>query len=207
MEFQKSEWTGKWENFERYITSDDPYLTAVWEEAEQVCGENPMLAKMFAGGAKKFWAQSCVTVTPENPIRLGGWDIRESGEGIEITWLDDGDHRIGVYRYTADKIIEKGLEGKENFLLFAKEAEEGCPFRYVLAMEPMPERAARESGGLLSHLHFQFAASVKSLIAENRLCQPYWYATMCAGDSTILEKCNIVRALHRMPVWSKLPEI
>lgn len=207
MEFQKSEWIGKWENFERYLISDDPYITAVWEEAEQVCKENPMLAKMFSGGVKNFWEKSCATVTKENPILLGGFRAADSDGGIEITWLDNCDNEIGTYRYTVEKIIEKGLEGKENFLFFADDAAIDCPFRYVLAMEPMPERAARESGGLISHLHFQFADSIRKLIDGNQLCQPYWYATVCAGDSSILEKCNIIRALHRMPVWSELPEI
>ncbi|MCO7108321.1 hypothetical protein NIA69_02950, partial [Gemmiger formicilis] len=29
---------------------------------------------------------------------------------------------------------------------------------------------------------------------------------MCDGDGTLLEQCNIVRALHRLPVWEELPE-
>jgi hypothetical protein len=31
-------------------------------------------------------------------------------------------------------------------------------------------------------------------------------ATVCDGDGTLLEKCNIVRALHRLPLWAELPE-
>ena len=33
-----------------------------------------------------------------------------------------------------------------------------------------------------------------------------WYATMCDGDGELLEQCNIVRALHRIPKWEKLPD-
>lgn len=30
--------------------------------------------------------------------------------------------------------------------------------------------------------------------------------TMCAGDGTLLDRCNIVRALHKLPCWDKLLE-
>ena len=39
-----------------------------------------------------------------------------------------------------------------------------------------------------------------------KLHNPMWYATVCDGDGTLLEKCNIVRALHRLPLWAELPE-
>lgn len=75
--------------------------------------------------------------------------------------------------------------------------------RCLLAMEPMPPRTARKTGGLLSHLHFQYASSPEN----GKLCNPMWYATMCDGDGTLLEQCNIVRALHHLPVWKALPTL
>lgn len=75
-------------------------------------------------------------------------------------------------------------------------------------MEPMPHRTARQSGGLLSHLHFQYASGPEHLFdpETNTLRSPIWYATMCDAAGTLLEQCNIVRALHRLPLWAELPE-
>ena len=75
-----------------------------------------------------------------------------------------------------------------------------------LDMAPMPERTAREHGGLLSHLHFQYAASWTALIgADGKLSHPMWYPTMCDGSGTLLEQCNILRAMHHLPCWAELP--
>lgn len=41
--------------------------------------------------------------------------------------------------------------------------------------------------------------------ATNTLRTPMWYATMCDADGTLLEQCNIVRALYRLPLWKALP--
>ena len=73
-------------------------------------------------------------------------------------------------------------------------------------MEPMPDREAVKNGGLLSHLHYQFASEKSKLIkADGTLQNPRWYATMCAkGD--LLQRCNIVRALHRIEEWKELPD-
>ena len=104
--------------------------------------------------------------------------------------------------------FSKGLEGKENALFMAEYMPENWPFRCLLAMEPMPPRTARQTGGLLSHLHFQYASQRNLLVdpETQKLHNPMWYATVCDGDGTLLEKCNIVRALHRLPLWAELPE-
>ena len=34
MEFHPHDWLGRWQNFESYITSTDPYLQLAWQEAE-----------------------------------------------------------------------------------------------------------------------------------------------------------------------------
>ncbi len=118
-----------------------------------------------------------------------------------ITWKDCTGKSLGSATYELVQIVEKGLEGAPNFLFCAKDASEDWPFKYLLSMAPMPARKARLSGGFLSHLHFQFAAKKESLLAEDKLRKPYWYATMCDGDGSILERCNIVRGLHKLPAW------
>ena len=48
MEFHPNDWLGRWQNFESYITSTDPYLKLAWQEAEaaaaaRITGEHPVL--------------------------------------------------------------------------------------------------------------------------------------------------------------------
>ena len=221
MEFKKQEWIGEWENFELSITDTNPYMQSCWEEAqhtaEAMAAQNPGVAAMASHGIKNFWQQACVTVTAQNPTCIGGWTISDNEtakdvveaaekEGIVISWKDTAGNEIASAFYVVDEIIERGLEGKPNFIFKAEKIAEGSPFAYVLAMEPMPERKAVQNGGLLSHLHYQFASEKSSLIKEDKtLVNPRWYATMCAKGS-LLARCNIVRALHRLKAWEKLPE-
>ncbi len=205
MEFKKSEWIGNWTNFEKYIYSEDAAMQQCWAEAEECAKAMPM----FKNGVKTFWQMACSTITKETPVRLGGWKITEMSdgtEGMEIEWFDENGVSLGSYPYECREILAKGLEAKENFVFEARTAPADWPFRYLVAMEPMPERAAKESGGLLSHLHFQYASSLENLIQDGKLKNPMWYATMCDADGDLLDECNIVRALHRMPKWEKLPE-
>ena len=51
MEFHPNDWLGRWQNFESYITSTDPYLQLAWQEAEAAAAALPM----FKSGAKQFW--------------------------------------------------------------------------------------------------------------------------------------------------------
>lgn len=200
MEIKKEEWLGRWDNFENYIDDPDPYLVRTWEEAEEKAKGN----RMFPGGVKAFWKMACTTITPENPQRLSGWEISDAPEGLRIRWLGAAGETLweGVYRQR--EVVEKGLEGKTT-LLFA--ADEESPFCCLLSMEPMPERKARLEGGYLSHLHFQFASKREDLLSEEGgLKNPRWYATMCAGEGTLLERCNIVRGLHRLAPWKELPK-
>lgn len=206
MEFVSKEWLGQWDNFEDYIDSADPYMILVWKEAEEVAKKMPM----FLGGVKEFWKKACNTITAENSGRLTGCEIEESKNaemGLTIEWFAEAGKSLGKYHYEVEKVVEKGLEGKENFLFYAEDAPEGSSFRYLLSMPPMPERSARLQGGYLSHFHFQFADREEALIKEGRLVNPGWYATLCAGEGELLEKCNIVRGLHHLPLWEELPEL
>ena len=172
-----------------------------WEGTEAAVKMMPM----FKNGAKAFWQMACDTVAAENPVRLGGWHIESDSEGMQIEWIGESGENLGKQTYALSAIVPKGLEAKENFLFEAKEAPEGWPFRYLLAMAPMPPRSALAEGGLLGHLHFQYAGKIENILRDGKLVRPMWYATMCAGDGTRLDRCNIVRALHRLPKWDELP--
>ena len=174
MEFHQTDWLGRWNNFESYLTSTDPHMQAAWRDAEGVAAALPM----FKNGAKAFWQMACVTTSIGNPRTLGGWEITPAGsDKLCIEWM-------------------------------AENVAADWPFRCLLAMEPIPHRTARQSGGLLSHLHFQYASGPEHLFdpETNTLRSPIWYATMCDAAGTLLEQCNIVRALHRLPLWAELPE-
>lgn len=201
MNFDKNEWLGCWVNFEKYIYSEELSMKQCWTEAEEIARAMPM----FKNGAKAFWQMACNTVNEENPSRLGGWNIAATDTGMSIEWLGDDGASLGKQDYILVTIIPKGLEAKGNFLFEAVGAPQNWPFRYLLAMAPMPERSAKNNGGLLSHLHFQYAGSIDKILKDETLCKPMWYATMCDGSGTLLDSCNIVRALHRMPVWKELP--
>ena len=206
MTFDKTEWLGRWESFESYIESREPALLLAWNEAEEAYKKAPGMAAMFADGPRGFWRAACSTVTAQNPARLGEWNIEASENGLWIEWLSQDGRSLGREEYELARMVEKGLEGKENFLFCAHNAAASWPFHWLLAMAPMPARKAHLEGGLLSHLHFQFASSEETLLKDGRLCSPRWYATMCDAEGSLLEKCNIVRAMHRLPVWTSLPE-
>ncbi len=171
-----------------------------WSEAEEVAKNMPM----FKNGAKAFWQMACNTINEENTVRLGGWNNEKTNDGMSIEWLGDKGQSLGKQNYILSTIIPKGLEAKENFLFEATDAPEGWAFRYLLVMPPMPARDAKNHGGLLSHLHFQYASNLEMLLKYDALCKPMLYATMCDVEGTLSERCNVIRALHRLPIWTKL---
>lgn len=205
MRFDRTEWIGNWENFELYFTDTDPAMCKAWEDAETATKNRKkdiVSAFLFRHGAKQFWMDGCYTITKENPIRLGGCHVSPvNEEDMSVEWLDENQKSLGTFTYALDMVLEKGLEDKENYLLYAKEAPENCPFRYLLSMPPMPEHSEKLKGGLISHLHFQFASTREQMIKENgKLKKPHWYATMCDADATMQQRCNIVRALHKLEI-------
>lgn len=144
----------------------------------------------------------------ESACAGGGWNITAADAALCIEWLAEDGTSLGSSIYHLNSVLEKGLEGRENFLFVAEDAAPDWAFRCLLAMEPMPQRGSYQTGGLLSHLHFQYAPQPEALFdpETKKLRNPMWYATMCKDAKTVLEQCNIVRALHRLPVWEKLPE-
>ena len=216
--FDITDWLGEWESFEHYIDSDDAAIQQTWEAAEQAVLANPKMAPMAARGIRAFWSMACSTTSPENIIHIGYWRVNEpaaeSGStddaALAIEWFAEDDTSLDTYEYTIDHVIEHGLEGSPTFVFHTTDpAAEDSPFRWLLAINPLPSRKAFAEGGLLSHLHFQYASGPEHLFDPDThaLRSPLWYATMCDGDGTLLEQCNIVRALHRLPVWEELPEL
>jgi len=201
MEFDRTQWLGNWENFELYFDDPHPDMCRAWaaaEEAVRARKKNLVSALLFRNGAKAFWQEACCTKTKESPCRLGGWRVNPAGKAdVTIEWYADTKKSLGCWQYTLESILEKGLEGKPNILLLAPDAPLDCPYRFVLSMAPMPARREKDSGGFISHLHFQFSAEKSKLIKpDSHLRHPHWYATMCDADATMLQRCQIVRALH-----------
>lgn len=199
MQLNASDWLGDWENFELWIDSDEPAVAAAWVEVETaLAAMPPQVAAMFGGDPRAFWRAACATATPATP-RLGGWRIEAADEGIRIEWLSDAGSSLGAAAYVLDRVVEKGLEAKPNLLLRAVDVADGWPFSWLLLMEPMPARSAREEGGLLAHTHFQFASDAGALVnADGSLANPRWYATMCDAAHTPEERVHVIRALHRL---------
>ncbi|WP_175578265.1 hypothetical protein [Bifidobacterium jacchi] len=128
--------------------------------------------------------------------------------GFSLEWFGPGDVSLGRFDYVLAYVIDKGLEGKPCYVFRASDAPAGCPFAVLIAMDPMPERSAYASGGLLAHLHFQYGSSERRLLrgtgASARLRHRMWYPTMCDatgpahGDQRAW--AAIVRSLHGLPV-------
>lgn len=208
-EWRLEQWQGEWENFESYIDSEDVNLREAWQAAEQAMEQMPQKPPMFQGGVRAFWKKACETQKEGRNRTIGRVTIelaeREKGTGdaipeLVIHWWDTAGETLGSGRYRVAGTVTKGLEHKENLLLSAV-GKEGWPFRYVLAMPPMPDRSERKNGALLSHFHFQFAKEKEELLREDMtLVNPMWYPTLCDGEGTTMEKCNVVLAMHRLPV-------
>ncbi len=189
-----SKWNGNWENFENYIDNEDIHILNCWKNAEEICRVIPM----FQNGVKNFWKKACFTTTKDNLVSIDTWAVEASNDGLDITWtLKDGS--IWRNHYVLNSIVEKGLENKESYL-FVSDSKE-TPFTFLLVMEPMPDKT---KDGLLSHLHFQYGKTLDELVQENQLVNPMWYATMVDKDGSLLQKCNLLNAMHHLPILEKL---
>lgn len=201
---KREEFIGEWLNFEMMIESDDSAMQKVWEEAEASVNNNQALARMFAHGVRNFWRMACDTTKLEHSPRLKRAVVTLENKHYYLEVFDLEDKSLGKYAYELESIIEHGLEGQANAMYVASDTPLDYPYKYVMAMAPMPSRNTKNEGGLISHIHFQFASARELLVDENNnLRNPMWYPTVCDNDSTRLQKCNIVRALHKMPAWSE----
>ena len=99
-------------------------------------------------------------------------------------------------------IFDEPTSGLDRYHM--EQVGEDSPFRWLLAINPLPSRKAFAEGGLLSHLHFQYANDLHTLVATDEatgtetLRNPRWYATMCANEGTVEDRCAIIRALHHL---------
>lgn len=117
MEYHANDWLGRWQNFEAYLTSSDPYLTRAWQDAETAAAAMPM----FCGGVKVFWQKACVTTSPENPHTLGGWNITLAvGEKLCIEWLDEDGASLGKAVYHLESVLEKVWKARKTLCLWRK---------------------------------------------------------------------------------------
>ncbi|PJM79926.1 hypothetical protein [Bifidobacterium scaligerum] len=205
--FDISDWLGDWESFEHYIDAEDETIRSTWDEAEQVVLANPQMAPMAANGIRKFWAMACSTTSPENIIHIGYWTVGEpesTTADVRITWYAEDNTNLDAYDYRIDHVIEHGLEGSPTYVFVTDDPHaEDSPFRWLLSIAPLPSRTAFSEGGLLSHLHFQYANDLHTLVETDdsgaeTLRNPRWYATMCADEGTIEDRCRIIRALHHL---------
>lgn len=210
-----TQWLGSWVSFERIIHSDDPALLQAWHESTVAMRGKLMFRLLMRGDARRFWRWACRTVSRENLTPVGGWVVSRAADShretleFNLRWLRQDGSVLGDYRYRLDHMIDRGLEGKPCYVFHAVDAPDGSPFRVLIAMDPMPERGDLADGGLLSHLHFQYGSSERKLLKgagpAARLRRRLWYPTMCADEGTVLDQCNIVRALHQLTAWSELP--
>ena len=151
--FDITDWLGEWESFEHYIDSDDAAIQQTWEAAEQAVLANPKMAPMAARGIRTFWSMACSTTSPENIIHIGYWRVNEpaaeSGStddaALAIEWFAEDDTSLDTYEYTIDHVIEHGLEGSPTFVFHTTDpAAEDSPFRWLLAINPLPSRKAAQ---------------------------------------------------------------
>lgn len=196
MDFDKTPWLGCWDNFEELLYTEESEIVDLWQQVSRTCESIPAMNKMFSNGVKLFWKKACYTVNAENPTRLQGWTIEDCPKGLRIHWMGVGDVDLGTYEYQLAHMVTGGLEHKPGFVFRAENA--GC-FSVLVAMSPM-EPKQHEAPKILAHTHFQFASSEEKLIKKDKLIRQFWYATMDEGNSTMQEKCNLIRALHKLPL-------
>ena len=68
---------------------------------------------MFQGGAKKFWQKVCVTVTPENPHVLGGWNITAADAAQASQRSAMRYDREGDEHYDLLSALQKSIRGSD----------------------------------------------------------------------------------------------
>lgn len=211
--FDITDWLGEWESFEHYIDSDDAAIQQTWEAAEQAVLAQPKMAPMAARGIRTFWSMACSTTSPENIIHIGYWRVNEpaaeSGStddaALAIEWFAEDDTSLDTYD-TPSTMSSSTV---------SKAPPPSCstpPIR--------PPKTARSAGclpsirclrarrspraGLLSHLHFQYANDLHTLVATDEatgvetLRNPRWYATMCATREPSRTVAPSSRALHHL---------
>ena len=115
MEFNKKEWTGNWVNFEKYIYSAEAAMQQCWAEAEKKA--MPMFKREFLENGLQF-------ITRRLPVRLGGWKVSDSRDGVKSNgWMQKA-QAYGLTFMHAGRLVWRA----ENYLF--QEVSAHWPFRY-----------------------------------------------------------------------------
>lgn len=210
--FDITDWLGEWESFEHYIDSDDAAIQQTWEAAEQAVLANPKMAPMAARGIRTFWSMACSTTSPENIIHIGYWRVNERPPNPAPRTMPRSPSN-GSPR-TTPASTPTNTPSTMSSSTVSKAPHLRVPHhRSGRRRQPVPLAACHQSaafaqgvrrGRLLSHLHFQYANDLHTLVATDEatgtetLRNPRWYATMCANEGTVEDRCAIIRALHHL---------
>ncbi len=217
MDFNVNDWLGDWISFEHLINNHDPNLDRAWKDSTKAMRSKPLFAIMMLGDARRFWAKACKTSGKEWRFRIGGWHIEQPSAvgdddavaGFNLTWLDKNAPPSQHMNIGSIMCTTRGWKANPAMCSTLAMPVPPDPFAVLIAMKPMPERSVLRHGGLLSHLHFQYASDEGELIRgtgkQATLRHRMWYPTMCAAEGTLLDQCNIVRALHHLQAWRELP--
>lgn len=140
----------------------------------------------------KTWeeAETVCKSMPGMQAMFGGCSARDFWKKACVTRTDENPVMLG------GMCVEAYGEGVR--ILFWD--EENNPLgEYIYILAEVLEHGLEEKD-LLSHFHFQFASTKNKLMKDGKLVQPMWYATMCEKTDNEAQKCNVVRALHRIPM-------
>ena len=92
-----------------------------------------------------------------------------TGAVIRIEWFAEDNTSLDTYDYRLDHVIAHGLEGSPTFVFTTDDPNAAdSPFRWLLTIAPLPSRKAFAEGGLLSHLHFQYANDLHTLVSNGK---------------------------------------
>lgn len=151
--------------------------------------------------------------SPENIIHIGYWRVNEpaaeSGSAddaaLAIEWFAEDDTSLDTYEYTIDHVIEHGLEGSPTFVFHTTDpaAEDSRSAGYLPSIRCLRARRSPRAGCsatcISSTPTICTRSSPRMRPPASRPCaNPRWYATMCANEGTVEDRCAIIRALHHL---------
>ena len=153
---------------------------------------------------------ACSTTSPENIIHIGYWRVNEpAARSAPRTmprspseWFAGDDTSLDTYEYTIDHVIEHGL-GSPTFVFHTTDPaagaarSAGCRQSAAFAQGVRRGRAAQATCiSSTNDLHTLVATDEATGVETLR--NPRWYATMCANEGTVEDRCAIIRALHHL---------
>ena len=188
-------WNGTWNNFENYIDDRDPSIQKAWEEAKLAFRKILVFSLYSLGNCKRFWKKVCNTKQNGNKVRIDTMEFTSDKNTLYVDYIAQN-RLITSQKYTLLEILPSALEHEPGYLF---KGDQEDVFQYLLLMKPM-----EPSEQIISHFHFQFGSSREMILKGNKLRKRLWYATMCDGKASKLDKCNIILALHKAKLWEQL---